>query len=151
MGHNGTLGKSPMGIAIICGPEGPGFFLHIFTKRARPKTKQKSHTDRHFLIRSDPYFNKLDHQGNRRLISLLTAEKMDSMSWPSRAGKILQRHAGQGAENEIEIDGVSCNGPGAREKFFDPIQAGQSAENEIEIALVSCTGSGSRAVQAKTK
>ena len=65
--------------------------------------------------------------------------------------KILQRHAGQGAENEIEIDGVSCNGPGARENFFDPIQAGQSAENEIEIALVSCTGSGSRAVQAKTK
>ena len=98
MGHNGTLGKSPMGIAIICGPEGPGFFLHIFTKRARPKTKQKSHTDL-----------------------------------------------------EIEIDGVSCNGPGAREKFFDPIQAGQSAENKIEIALVSCTESGSREMQAKTK
>ena len=58
---------------------------------------------------------------------------------------------GQGAENKIEIDGVSCNGPGARENFFDPIQAGQSAENDIEIALVSCTGSGSRAVQAKTK
>ena len=46
---------------------------------------------------------------------------------------------------------IFYNGPGAREKFFDPIQAGQSAENEIEIALVSCTGSGSRAVQAKTK
>ena len=69
----------------------------------------------------------------------------------ARGKKKSQRQAGHPAENKIEIDLVSCNGPGAREKFFDPIQAGQSAENEIEIALVSCTGSGSRAVQAKTK